>query len=273
MHLKMMKHLHVLDHKTIKITAGLMVCVIMSGCQPKTEKREADAVQTQTHQAQQLNSGSNHYIESKTVPLKPKQARVCDEQGCMDYRFQTVATNQPWINDYFKQRIEKADPLPFVTSDQDARVRDAKPQELSETEVMVRFIGQNQHLATFEYTTNVYSAGAAHGMYHNEYVNFDLKAKKRIALEDLMEAGTRTKLRDTLFETNSNWLNAQSIEKAKLEVSDNFYYGADGIVFVYPLYELAAYSEGMSELTLPYHYTQKLIKPKYLPNLPHYAQN
>ncbi|MGL5403789.1 MAG: RsiV family protein, partial [Acinetobacter sp.] len=45
-------------------------------------------------------------------------------------------------------------------------------------------------------------------------------------------------------------------------------YGVNGIVFVYPLYELASYAEGMSELTLPYYSAKKFIKSEYLPSLP-----
>ena len=262
-----------MHRKTFKGVLVISLVILLSACQPKSSESENTASNTSQNATASNPSMDGYYIESKTIALKPKQARVCDEQGCTDYRFQTVETNHAWINEYFKERIEKADPVPFVTSDKDAQVRDVKPQDLSESEIMVRYIGQNQHLATFELTTNVYSAGSAHGMYHNEYVNFDLRAKKRIALEDLMEGGVKTKLRDAIFDTNSNWLNDHTVDKNKLYVSDNFYYGADGIVFVYPLYELASYSEGMSELTLPYHYTAKLIKPKYLPNLPRYAQD
>ena len=60
------------------------------------------------------------------------------------------------------------------------------------------------------------------------------------------------------------------MREAKLQLSDNFYYGASGIVFVYPLYELASYAEGMPELKLPYQMAKGLFKPEYLPNLPNY---
>jgi hypothetical protein len=46
---------------------------------------------------------------------------------------------------------------------------------------------------------------------------------------------------------------------------------AKGVVFVYPLYELASYAEGMSELVLPYQQASGLIKAEYLPSFVDYA--
>lgn len=76
------------------------------------------------------------------------------------------------------------------------------------------------------------------------------------------------KLRDELYAANQNWLEEHNVKKDQLEVSDNYYYGVNGIVFVYPLYELASYAEGMSELTLPYYAAKQFIKAEYLPSLP-----
>ena len=60
----------------------------------------------------------------------------------------------------------------------------------------------------------------------------------------------------------------KDITRDKLQLSDNYYYGVNGIVFVYPLYELTSYAEGMPELKLPYQTAKDLIKPEYLPSLP-----
>ena len=86
-----------------------------------------------------------------------------------------------------------------------------------------------------------------------------------------VQLNVEAKVADALYEANSNWLQQHNIERAKLQLSDNYYYGVNGIVFVYPLYELASYAEGMSELTLPYLMTKDLIKAEYLPSLPEYS--
>lgn len=246
----------------------LSSAIFLMACQPKNENQAASNDKGVTPSVNVEND--QFLIRSKTVALPVTQTQSCDEEGCIQYDFQTVETNHPWINDYFIDRIKKAEPVAFQAKGVGDQPKDIAEKDQGEASIMVRFVSQNQHLATFEMMSYTYSAGAAHGMYHNEYVNFDLKAKKRIGLTDLIITGSDAKLVNALFNSNSMWLQEHSIEQAKLQVSDNFYYGANGIVFVYPLYELASYAEGMSELTLPYHSTEHLIKPEYLPNLPKY---
>lgn len=249
----------------------LLLCAMLGlgACQPK-EKQEKGSSNESTASAENHNT----LITAETVELKPQQPRTCDEATCTDYSFQTVKSNHAWINDYFKQRIIKSNPLAFESNSntKDLASAEENPQKVNKTEIIVRYIGQNENLASFSMLSYIYTAGSAHGMYHNEYINFDLKQKKRIALEDLLLEGVESQLKDQLYAANSHWLSEHNIEKAKLNISDNFYYAANGIVFVYPLYELASYAEGMSELTLAYNSAQKLIKAEYLPNLPKYSE-
>ena len=95
-------------------------------------------------------------------------------------------------------------------------------------------------------------------MSHQEFVNFDLSNKETYYCCRVVETRNESKLRDELYTANQNWLDDHQIKKDQLQVSDNFYYGVNGIVFVYPLYELASYAEGMSELTLPYYSAKNL---------------
>lgn len=263
-----------------RLTQALVLITAMAlmGCQPKqsAEQKVENQTKPTSTEAQQVQAQQNHWIEAKTVILKPTQSRVCDEEGCTDYAFQTVETNQKWINDYFRDRIKKADPVAFQAETAASKVlkeKTLREQDINQISTVIRYVGQNQQLATFEYMSFTYSAGSAHGLYHKEYVNFDLNKKKRISLQDLVVNGAEEKLKQALYDSNSMWLEDHSIESSKFQVSDNFYYGVNGIVFVYPLYELASYAEGMSELTLPYHSTHTLIKAEYLPNLPKYEGN
>lgn len=54
-----------------------------------------------------------------------------------------------------------------------------------------------------------------------------------------------------------------TVSQQEFRVSDNFYFGANGLVFVYPPYELAAYAEGLIELTLDYSLVNELLNKKY----------
>ena len=244
--------------------------LFLTACQPK------GADQDKASQDTSAVAKTDQWVASKTVAFTATQTESCDAGECTKYDLQTVETNYPWINEYFIERIKKTVPLAFQADKNSAASevivasKTIDEKNLGESSVVIRFIGQNQNLATFEMLSYTYNAGAAHGMYHKEYVNFDLKSKKRIALQDLIVAGTEKKLIEALYRNNMMWLDDHSIEQAKLQLSDNFYYGANGIVFVYPLYDLASYAEGMSELTLPYQSTVGLIKAAYLPNLPQY---
>ena len=180
-----------------------------------------------------------------------------------------------WIDEYFMQRLQKADPIAFseaAASTATPKVEETDPMRLSQSSSYVRYIGQHANLATFSLQSYSYPAGAAHGIHHQEFVTFDLKQKKRLALQDIMLPNTEAKMTEELFNHNYNWLNEHDISREKFKLSDNFYYGANGLVFVYPLYELASYAEGMPELILPYYATEKLIKSEYLPSLPQYPR-
>lgn len=241
----------------------LSLSLFLAACQPKGDAKTDGNKQTAEHDAN--HESAHYYIVSKTVNVPLNQKKKCFDDGCTQYDFQTVETNHAWINQYFINRIKKMDPLAFdkVGKAPDKAVAE---KDISQSSINVRYIGQNQHIAIFELFSYTYPAGAAHGMYHREYVNFDLKTKKRIALSDLIQKDAEAKLKKELYENNRNWLEEHSISEDKFTVSDNFYYGADGIVFVYPLYELASYAEGMTELKLSYFSTADLIESKFLPN-------
>ena len=240
--------------------------LVMTGCQERAVPKSEQVSTTK-----QEKSESIALIQAKVVPVKLTKPEACDTDGCMRYDIQTVKTNLKWIDDYFIDRIKKADPIAFSTApNQKINTAEGANPNLSQSSTYVRFVSQQYDRATFAIQTYTYSSGAAHGMHHQEFVNFDLKTKKRLALQDILVKGAEQQVLDTLYDSNSIWLDQHSIERTKLQLSDNFYYGANGIVFVYPLYELASYAEGMTELSLPYVALTKLVKAEYLPSLPHY---
>lgn len=257
-----------MQHSKLKIlglVATMTLLGVMSGCKPVNEpvegvSNEKVAVDT-----------TIPTIISKVVVMDLPSAEVCHAEGCTQYNIQTVDTNIDWINAYFEDRIRKADPVAFETKPiEKVAFNDNANAGLSQSSTTVRYFSQFGNIATFIIDSYVYNAGAAHGMYHTEYVNFDLRSKKRIALEDVVVKDTYNKILDDLYSENSIWLENHVIERTKLQLSDNFYYGAHGIVFVYPLYELASYAEGMSELTLSYRSAKALFKPEFMPSLPKY---
>jgi hypothetical protein len=234
----------------------ILAVVALAGCQPKQEQKAT---------TQKVDIP---LIHAKVVPVKLPKQKVCLEDGCTSYDLQTVETNQKWIDEYFVNRMKKAEPNAFANLTDQPVKAPADGTAQNESSTYVRFVSQNYNLATFAIQSYSYSAGAAHGMSHQEFVNFDLTNKKHITVNELLKPDMNTKLRDELYAANQNWLEEHNIKKEQLQISDNYYYGVNGIVFVYPLYELASYAEGMSELTLPYYAAKEFVKAEYLPSLP-----
>ena len=230
------------------------------GCQQQEEPQASTAVE-QKQDAIPL-------IQAKTVPVKNAKTLSCEKEGCTRFDLQTVETNVSWIDHYFQERLQRAEPVAF--SQPQGGEKTAEEQELSSVEqrsMTVSFVGQRHDLATFVIKSYNFKTGAELSLYHTEYVNLDLDQKKRIALQDILLKGTEQQLLNALYESNMVWLNTQGVSKEQLKLSDNFYFGANGLVLVYPLYELADYAVGMPELKIPYADLAKLIKPEYLSSL------
>ena len=241
----------------------LSVMFIVTGCQEKPAPQQ-ETVSTES------KSSTIPLLQAQVERVELPKKQFCDEDGCTQYDFQTVKTNVSWINDYFLERIKKDVPSAFETSSPNSHAASEAVdiKGLNQSSIYIRFVSQQYSLATFIIQSYTYSAGAAHGMYHNEYVTFDLNTQKRLALTDILKPNVEAKVAEQLYDANANWLTQHDITREKLQLSDNYYYGTKGLVFVYPLYELASYAEGMTELTLPYATAKDLIKTEYLPSLP-----
>lgn len=257
---------------TIWSGLSVLLCAVLVGCQPKqSSQQDEPQASTTTPQHSQEKAVESYWIEAKTRPMEAAQKRVCEDDGCTDYAFQTIQTNHQWIDQYFEERIKKAYPVAFMANPKQSAEQNVAENQLSQASARVRYMGQNQTIASFELNTRSYSAGAAHGSYHNEYVNFDLKNKKRMSVDELIVAGQQDALKNAVYNANLMWLSEHNIEREKFQLSDNFYYNGMGLVFVYPLYELASYAEGITELAVPFIRIQSFIKPEYLPQLPEYS--
>ena len=238
--------------------------LMVSACQEKPAPQAEQAATATQHAEIPL-------IQAKVERVNVVKKQFCDEDGCTQYDLQTVKSNVPWLDEYFLNRIKKDVPGAFEKDQNHVQAESevqSSPKGLNQNSIYVRFISQQNNLATFVIQTYTYAAGAAHGMYHNEYVTFDLTTQKRLALTDILKPNVEAKVAEQLYDANANWLIQKDITRDKLQLSDNYYYGVNGLVFVYPLYELTSYAEGMPELKLPYQVAKDLIKAEYLPSLP-----
>ena len=252
--------------KTNLITLSLLsMMFFITACQEKP------APQAEQNSASATNTAPTPLIIAKIERVEVPKKQFCDEDGCTQYDLQTVKSNVPWIDAYFQERMKKDVPSAFEKDQVATHIENeakTSPKGLNQNTIYVRFISQQNNLATFVIQSYTYAAGAAHGMYHNEYVTFDLNTQKRLALTDILKPNVEAKVAEQLYDANVNWLTQHDITRDKLQLSDNYFYGVRGIVFVYPLYELTSYAEGMPELSLPYQVAKDLVKAEYLPSLP-----
>lgn len=239
--------------KTAEIYAVLLLTVGMLGCQPQSS---SVATLAQTDRVVQ--------IEGKTVPVKGAAKVVCEIEGCVRFDLQTVDSNIDWINQYFIERIQHTEPVAFTKVTQKNPKKADEPHYLDQRFIKAEFVGQRAHLASFALKSSNLPRNQSKLMTHTEYINFDLKQKKRLALSQLLLNGGEQKLLNAMYRTNTQWLNTQGIQQQQLKLSDNYYFDTTGLVMVYPAGELAPAAAGMPELKVSYADLNEVIRPEYL---------
>lgn len=243
--------------------------VLLSACQPKENTPVDVSTEKPTTKVDSIP-----LIQAQTTRIELAQKEYCqpateeEYASCTKFHLQSVKTNVDWINDYFMQRLKQDHAEAFSEAPAVKVTLDPDMPSTNYSTASVRYIAQHYNIAGFEYFSDYFPAGAAHGMHQSEYVIFDLKTKQRLSLNDVLNPASKEGLKTALFEHNADWLEEHHIAFNDFEISDNFYFGSNGIVFVYPLYELASYAEGISELELPYWAAQTFIQNQYLPQLP-----
>lgn len=86
--------------------------------------------------------------------------------------------------------------------------------------------------------------GAAHGSYTNAYVNYDIESGKIVTMKAIFTAGFEKLLvpaiRQRLEENGTELI----VEPEEIRLPRQFRITADGVEFIYGLYEISPYSEG-----------------------------
>jgi len=239
--------------KIAEIYAVLLLTVGVLGCQPQSS---SVATLAQTDRVVQ--------IEAKTVPIKGAAKVVCEIEGCVRFDLQTVDSNIDWINQYFIERIQHTEPVAFTKVTQKNPKKADEPHYLDQRFIKVEFIGQRAHLAIFALKSSNLARNKNASLKHVEYINFDLKQRKRLALSQLLLNGGEQKLLNAMYRVNAQWLNTQGIQQQQLKLSDNYYFDTTSMVMVYPAGELAPAAAGMTELKVSYVDLKEVIRPEYL---------
>lgn len=91
--------------------------------------------------------------------------------------------------------------------------------------------------------TYSYAEGAAHGVYANTYVNYDVAKGKVLSLSDIFTPGFEKYVLPAILEqlkADGNLI----VDADKVKVPDNFRITEEGVEFVFGLYAVAPYSSG-----------------------------
>lgn len=149
----------------------------------------------------------------------------------------------------------------------DSLVQEAKevqPIGLSST-LESYYIGQRHNIVSFLLTYSNYMGGA-HGMHWSQYIHVDTNSQKVIYLNNLVEPQNQKNLKELLWNaytaTRSD-PNDLFIEKKDFRISDSFYFSPEGIIFVYPPYELGSYAEGEVSIKLYWSEINPLLSSDY----------
>jgi len=133
---------------------------------------------------------------------------------------------------------------------------------------------RNQHLTVIELNTWQYFTGAAHGISATQFLNWDNNSGKVLGMTDILQPGAHDRYEQALRAAHGRWLasnpDAQRDRAAydrlwPFQPSDNFALTDTGLVVKYDSYQLAPYSHGQPELTIPYSELQGILKPEFMP--------
>lgn len=246
-------------------------------------------------------------VSAKTVTFL-RDEKCFAEDRCYQLDLQSLATNVDWINQYFDDAARKLlqvndpnlseaesakkqaewDKLPLdqlkkaYIDDVASLFKDAEYAPFGYSlEYQPRFMAQNQQLAMFSDYFFHY-AGGAHGIYATHFINFDLKAKKVLSIDDVLLPNQRKAFNNLLQEAYLDYVasveNEPDHDKAEqllqeradmgwaAEPTNNFTFTYNGMLLSYPPYELGAYAEGEIQLLIPYERLIDVVKPEYLFN-------
>lgn len=110
--------------------------------------------------------------------------------------------------------------------------------------------------------------GGAHGSQYISYYNIDTRNGSVITEDKLFQSGSKDKLTQYIKEELAKTLNSQRdtitlLDPESIVPSTNFYFNNKGIVYVYNSYEVAPYSDGLVEVTIPYTKIKDMIRNEY----------
>ena len=216
--------------------------------------------------------------ETIKYPKSAKEDEYVPTESKLHYSISTVKTNIEWLDTLLLGQISKnangkSRSREQLIADYQNEYDEAKKEMLEspilgdEKTLDLAFNYQRGKLAVFLMHYYIYSGGA-HGVGGNHYLNVDLETKKLLSFDDVFKPNQQAKLKELLWDRYTRYGEIKDEDaftsKDAFEVTDNFYLAHDGIHFVYNVYEIAPYVEGVQELVIEWWSAPALLKPEFI---------
>ena len=133
-----------------------------------------------------------------------------------------------------------------------------------------KILFQNDSLLSYAVEYSDYEGGA-HGSYRITYTNIDLNELVTLSEEDLFVPGYYKELTDKILQSLMKEYDAEIPDSLLMRgfftiedivPNDNFWLSAEGINYSYNQYEIAPYSMGVIDVTVPYSELKNILLPE-----------
>lgn len=113
-------------------------------------------------------------------------------------------------------------------------------------------ISQSSNLIVYKSFFENYSAGAAHPMYGEAYLNYYIPTKKELKLADLFIMSKKSAINRAIRKNARKVSNAlyNPNDLSGITCHDDFYLSPKGITFIYQPYEIGPFAAGVIEITV-----------------------
>lgn len=138
---------------------------------------------------------------------------------------------------------------PVISLPKELRLPDGKealPDSVPLSRLMKRLTVDmvSPEVAVFRVYTYAYPEGAAHGVYSNRFINYDVAGGSVLSLDSLFVSGYRRTLQPEIVKRLKENHSRLLVEDDEVEVSPVFRLTDDGVELIYGIYSVAPYSDG-----------------------------
>ena len=256
--------------------AFLFAC---SGNKPQQVK--TDSLKSITTKVSVQAKAVNKYALPFAYQSAKEKANDCKgkpDDGCSYTTLKyPVFKNQPVLNDTIGRYLIGSKITPetlhaysanFFKDYYDSKSEDpanARPYQ-SDSDIAVEL--QDSSLVVLACTDQPYFGGA-HGSHSKTFINWNTSQNNVIYLKDLLLGGYEpqlTKIAEKIFRKNEKISDTTSLsgnyffKDGLFTLNNNFHIQQNGICFVYNEYEIKPYSEGTTDLLIPYSSIKKLLR-------------